>query len=384
MRTGILGSFVQLCPVTLETFTLCAFAVSVAVSLFYQLFFFARLAGYREPEKPAGSGEGVSVVVAAHNELENLRVLLPLLLGQHYPRYEIIVVDDRSGDGGADYLRCEAETHPKLRPLRIEETPPGVAPKKYAVTLGIGAAIYDIILLTDADCRPRSPDWIGLMAGKIGGDKEIVLGYSPYGAEPGLLNWMIRYETFYTAVQYVSFALAGLPYMGVGRNLAYRKSVFTANRGFRSHQHVVGGDDDLFVGETATRRNVAVSLHPAAAVESVPKRTLRAWLRQKKRHLAAGKRYRLRNQALLGALPLMQGVFWAAGTTLVCLQAFIPYVAAGFLARMLVQVVMLSRAAAVIDASVRWYLLPAFDFLYTLYYSFIGVTALFSKRIRWQ
>ncbi|MBD0256718.1 MAG: hypothetical protein ICV83_13450, partial [Cytophagales bacterium] len=228
------------------------------------------------------------------------------------------------------------------------------------------------------------PGWIGRMAGKIGGDKEIVLGYSPYGVEPGPLNWMIRYETFYTAVQYVSFALAGLPYMGVGRNLAYRKRVFNANGGFRSHGHVVGGDDDLFVGETATRRNVAVSIDPAAAVESVPKRTLRAWFRQKKRHLAAGKRYSLRNKALLGALPLAQGVFWAAGITLACLQAFIPYVAAGFLIRMLVQVVTLSRAAAVIDASVRWYLLPAFDFLYTLYYSFIGVTALFSKRIRWQ
>lgn len=368
----------------LETFALYAFAASVAVSLFYQLFFFARLVGYREPAGTAGEEPGVSVVVAAHNERENLRVLLPLLLGQRYGRYEIIVVDDRSGDGGDEYLRDQAGRHEKLRPLRIDETPPGVAPKKYAVSLGIGAAIHDIILLTDADCRPRSPDWIGLMAGRIRGNKEIVLGYSPYQAEPGLLNWLIRYETFYTAVQYVSFALAGVPYMGVGRNLAYRKSVFTAHGGFRSHQHVVGGDDDLFVGETATRHNVALSLDPAAGVESVPKRTLRAWLRQKKRHLAAGKRYRLRNKVLLGGLPLAQGVFWAAGTTLVCLQSFSPYVAAGFLVRMLVQVVLLSRAAAVIDASIRWYLLPAFDFLYTLYYSFIGVTALFSKRIRWQ
>jgi cellulose synthase/poly-beta-1,6-N-acetylglucosamine synthase-like glycosyltransferase len=370
--------------VALETLALYAFAASVAVSLFYQLFFFARLAGYQEPGSQTGTGEGVSVVVAAHNELENLRILLPLLLGQGHPRYEIVIVDDRSADGSYDYLRRGAKAHEKLRLVRIDETPPGVAPKKYAVTLGIGAATHDIILLTDADCRPRSHDWIERMAGKIGGDKEIVLGYSPYGVEPGPLNWMIRYETFYTAVQYVSFALAGLPYMGVGRNLGYRKSLFNANGGFRSHGHVVGGDDDLFVGETATRCNVAVSLNPAAAVESVPKRTLRAWLRQKKRHLAAGKRYSLRNQALLGLLPLAQGVFWAAGITLACLQAFIPYVVAGFLIRMLVQVVTLSRAAAVIDASVRWYLLPAFDFLYTLYYSFIGVTALFSKRIRWQ
>ncbi len=368
----------------LETLTLCAFAVSVAVSLFYQLFFFARLARYREPGSPAGTAEGVSVVVAAHNELENLRTLLPLLLGQAHPRYEIILVDDRSGDGSYDYLRREAEAHGNLRLVRIDETRPGVAPKKYAVALGIGAATHDIILLTDADCRPRSSGWIRRMAGKIGGDKEIVLGYSPYAAAPGPLNWMIRYETFYTAVQYVSFALAGLPYMGVGRNLAYRKSLFNANGGFRSHGHIVGGDDDLFVGETATRRNVAVSLDPAAVVESVPKRTWGAWLRQKKRHLAAGKRYSLRNKALLGALPLAQGVFWAASITLAYLQAFIPYVAAGFLIRMLVQVVTLSRAAAVIDASVRWYLLPAFDFLYTLYYSLIGVTVLFSKRIRWQ
>jgi hypothetical protein len=172
--------------------------------------------------------------------------------------------------------------------------------------------------------------------------------------------------------------------MGVGRNLAYRKSVFIENKGFHTHLGVVGGDDDLFVGEVANRHNVAISLEPAASMESIPKRTFKAWFRQKKRHLSVGKRYSFRNKVLLGILTLSQGVFWATSITLVCLQAFIPYVVAGFLIRMLVQVVMLSRAASVIDARVRWYLLPAFDFLYTLYYSIIGVTALFSKRIRWQ
>ncbi len=368
----------------MEICTLIAFAASIAVILFYQLFFFSRLAWYHDQSPATADEPGVSVVVAAWNELENLQHLIPLLLEQNYPAYEIIIADDRSSDECYDYLLLEAARHEKIKLVRINATPGHIAPKKYALTLGIRAARYDIILLTDADCRPQSNDWIRLMASKIEGDKHIVLGYSPYSAEPGFLNFMIRYETFYTAVQYLSFALAGLPYMGVGRNLAYRKSVFIGNKGFHSHLGVVGGDDDLFVGEVANSRNVAIRTAPEASIESVPKRTFKAWFRQKKRHLAVGKRYSTRNKMLLGFLTGAQGVFWVTGITLLCLQSFIPYVAAGFVVRMLVQVVMLSRAATIIDSRVRWYLLPAFDFLYTIYYSIIGVTALFSKRIRWQ
>src|SRR5690606_12086614 len=104
--------------------------------------------------------------------------------------------------------------------------------KKYAITLGIKAAKYDWILLTDADCRPNTNQWINAISSRFVGDKDFVLAYSAYEQRAGFLNLFIRFETLFTAIQYIAYALAGNPYMGVGRNLAYRKAVFLENKGF--------------------------------------------------------------------------------------------------------------------------------------------------------
>jgi hypothetical protein len=82
---------------------------------------------------------------------------------------------------------------------------------------------------------------------------EIVIGYGAYNKRPGLLNKIIRFETFHSALQYLSFALAGTPYMGVGRNLSYKKDVFLRNKGFSSINHIPGGDDDLFINKVANK-----------------------------------------------------------------------------------------------------------------------------------
>ena len=66
---------------------------------------------------------------------------------------------------------------------------------------------------------------------------EVVLGYGAYHKRPGMLNKLIRFETFHTALQYLSFALAGMPYMGVGRNLSYKKKLFLQSKGFSSINH---------------------------------------------------------------------------------------------------------------------------------------------------
>ncbi len=371
----------------MEKFTFCLLVVfcgSVFVLVFYHFYFFSRLGSYRETASHEMNGRGVSVVIAAWNELENLQKLLPMLLKQSYPLYEIIIVDDRSNDECYDYLLYESLKHNRMKLRRVNETPEHISSKKYAITLGIKAAQYETILLTDADCMPQSDDWIRSMVESMGENKQIVLGFSPYRREPGVLNWMIRYETFYTAVQYFSFAMAGVPYMGVGRNLGYKKSVFINNKGFNKHSNIVGGDDDLFVGEVANGDNVAICLEPEGFIESVPKTTFRSWFRQKKRHLSVGKHYSGRNKTLLGILSLSQLLFWVSFITLIILQAFIPIVLAVFILRMIAWVTVLQKAARKLQQHIRWYLLPAFDFIYTIYYLCIGVTALLSKRIQWR
>ncbi|MBC7919555.1 MAG: glycosyltransferase, partial [Ferruginibacter sp.] len=187
----------------------------VGMQLVYLVFIFSKTGQYHRERGslPAGSAPaepkpdfsaGVSVVVCARNELDNLRELIPLLLQQDYPDFEVIVVDDRSGDECYDFLLLEALRHERLRLVRVNETPQHITPKKFALTLGIKAARKAAILLTDADCRPVSNQWIREMARTMEGDKEIVLGFSPYQVKNGWLNFFIRYETFYTAVQYLS------------------------------------------------------------------------------------------------------------------------------------------------------------------------------------
>lgn len=379
-------SFTYSWPITLLFYV---FAASVVVSLFYQLAFFSRLAFYKNSispvsQTPDASWPGVSVVVCAWNELENLKKLIPALLSQNYPRFEIILVDDRSDDECYDFLLFESFKYPQLHLVRINETPDHIASKKFALTLGIKAAQYEILLLTDADCMPESDDWIRHMTAGIRDENKIVLGFSPYQYHEGFLNFLIRHETFYTAVQYMSFAVAGIPYMGVGRNLSYCKSLFIQNKGFHSHLRIVGGDDDLFIGEVATKHNTTISLVPGSFTVSEPKQTFRAWFRQKRRHLFAGKKYKLRNKMLLAVLSFSQLIFWLCGILLVAFQAFIPFVVGGFILRTGIQTWLLYRISKRMDESIRWYTLPVFDLIYTFYYLFVGTWALFTKRASWS
>ena len=107
---------------------------------------------------------------------------------------------------------------------------------------------------------------------------EVALGYGAYQKKPGLLNKIIRFETFHTALQYFGYALAGKPYMGVGRNLAYRKTLFFKNKGFSSINHIPSGDDDLFISKVAKKGNTAIMIDQAAHTISEPPLTWRAWI----------------------------------------------------------------------------------------------------------
>jgi hypothetical protein len=164
--------------------------------------------------------------------------------------------------------------------------------KKLALTIGLKSAKYEQVLLTDADCYPADPAWIEKMVSHLTGKKKIVLGYGKYERRGGLLNLLIRYETVFTAIQYLSFAIKGQPYMGVGRNLAYKKALFFDNKGFASHYHLRSGDDDLFVNETATQENTAVELSKESFTVSQPETSLGEWFKQKKRHLSVGSHYK--------------------------------------------------------------------------------------------
>lgn len=367
--------------------------VFIFIQLVYYLLVFTRLIFYRqESAELASLPEGVSVLVCAWNELENLRELLPLLDAQDYPLFEVVVLDDRSQDGTSQFLNENLASWPHVRYIHIDTKFPHITPKKYALTVGMKHASYPIALMTDADCRPTSTDWIASMAGRLVESKEIVLGFSPYFKERGLLNWFIRCETFYTAVQYFSLALAGLPYMGVGRNLMYRTSLFFAHRGFYRHKHIVGGDDDLFMNQAATSDNTVLNLNPDSFMYSYPKTTWASWFRQKQRHISVGKHYRTRNKLVLGLLSGSHTGTWVMG--IMCLAwgiyqqdaLLLQGLSVAFGVRWLVQLIVLGGINKRLDRTVGWFSFIFMDLALFVYYLTMSSLVLSrrKKNITWD
>jgi cellulose synthase/poly-beta-1,6-N-acetylglucosamine synthase-like glycosyltransferase len=278
-----------------------SFCLVTAVQLFYYLYFFRRVGAYRPTEPTHSRKQAVSVIICARDEDENLARHLPGILVQDYPAtHEVIVVNDNSLDDSKYILEELQKTFRQLSVVQLSQEAKLIAGKKFPLSIGIKEAKHELVLLTDADCVPASEHWISRMQDAFDDDIEVVLGYGPYQKAPGFLNKAIRFETFHTALQYFGYALAGTPYMGVGRNLAYRKSTFFKNKGFSAINHIPSGDDDLFINKVANRRNTAVVLDPEAFTMSRPKQTWSEWKRQKNRHYSTGKYYRGRHKFLLG------------------------------------------------------------------------------------
>lgn len=358
------------------------FLAATAVQLFYWLLVFSRLASHRQPLSPADrEREPVSIIICARNEAENLRQNLPYFLAQDYPEYELIVVDDNSSDKTCEIILEFQKRSSILRLVSIKaDTSSG---KKEALTQGIKAARFEILLLSDADCRPASSMWVESMQAALKQPVKIGLGFSPYLRGKGILNAFIRFETVYSAIQYLSFALMGLPYMGVGRNLAYRKSLFFESGGFAAHADLASGDDDLFINQAANRQNTEVILSPLAFVFSIPKSTWGGYYRQKSRHLTTGIRYRFVHQLALGLLSASHFGHYACGIALILFHNLDLIVFTNYLARIGVAFVMYALIMRKLqDCSlIRWVLL--LDFLYIFYYLAFA-PSLFKTKEPWK
>lgn len=288
-----------------------AFAVFATIQLLYVLFIHARLAFYKMDKRPVNTVmHPVSIIIAARNESDNLFKNLPIILEQNYPVYEVIVVNHQSIDDSNYILNAFQMEYDYLKVVNVEKNQHLLTGKKLPITLGVKAAKYEHLVFTDADCLPKSNLWLQKMVEKFTVDKSIVLGYGPYQEEKGLLNKIIRFDTVFIALNYFSFALSKMPYMGVGRNMAYTKELFNSVKGFKSHYSILSGDDDLFIQETAKNKNYCIQLDPQSFCFSEAKTTWKSWLQQKSRHYSTSERYKVINKALLGIYPLTLLMFW--------------------------------------------------------------------------
>ena len=276
------------------------FIACVAIQFLYYGVVFMRLSLVRPFRSLPEIFPPVSIIICAKNEAKNLLQNLKIVLIQQYKVFEVIVVNDQSDDETIDVLVDYYKRNKNMRVVNIDksEAKP-YAGKKYALMKGIELAQYDTIVVTDADCRPATTHWLAKLVGTYLYETKIVLGHSPYEVESGFLNKVIRYENFMTGLQYFGFAKLGMPYMGVGRNLSYKREMFNSFGGFEKSKNILTGDDDLIVNATATGKNTEICIDKDAFTWSRAETTFSGWLNQKKRHLRSGFKYKFVHQALL-------------------------------------------------------------------------------------
>ena len=377
----------------LSFFILIIFVLAWIIQMAYHWILFRRLAFYKKQEKSC-SYEPVSVIVCARDAYEYLLDIIPVLLKQDYPEYEIVLVNDCSQDQTEEYLKDLARNNPKINLVNLTQNLNFFQGKKFPLSMGIKSAKYDLLLLTDADCVPSTDQWIKEMVKTYDKNTEIVVAYGPYFKRKGLLNKLIRFDTLYIAMQYLSLALAKKPYMGVGRNLSYRKSTFMKNKGFTSHYNIPSGDDDLFISQVANKTNTNVYIDSVNRVESEPKRSWATWIRQKKRHYSTGIKYKPQTNRTLGLLlgsrlayyPTLVALFFLPHAFNISLGEIYYFVIIGIFALIhyITQFIIYHKSAKQLgEKQLGLAFTPIYDCFFMIFTTFLGVWSTIFKPKGW-
>ncbi|MFV0391398.1 MAG: glycosyltransferase [Paludibacteraceae bacterium] len=374
-------------------------ATLLLLSFGLQLYFYLRyFRGIIRHHKQEAKGEitynttqpPVSIVICARDEEKNLRRFLPLILEQDYPKYEVIVINDASFDNTDDYISLMMKSYPNLRSSFVPDGTTNLSTKKLGITLGVKASSYDLMLLTDADCMPEGKDWISSMVRNFTPETEFVLGYGGYLKKKGFVNRLIRFDTLFIALQYLGMAEARCPYMGVGRNLAYRKETFYNMKGFAGTLDLQSGDDDLMVNRGAGATNTRIEVSKESTTWSEPKPTFKQWYGQKERHISVSNKYSIGSKTRLTIEPVSRGLFYLSVIALILTGLLeFNWILAGFgflifVLRYILQIQTINKSAHLLGEKKFYLIIPLFDTILPLISLFILIFGKKNRKIKWK
>jgi poly-beta-1,6-N-acetyl-D-glucosamine synthase len=357
-----------------------------AIYLFFCGIAYLRLAfGRAEIASSKNELPPASVIISARNEAAHIKHNLTLVLEQDYPVFEVIVVDDGSWDNTPTVLNEVQKDYPRLKLLEIKEDTVYTHGKKLALTIGIKSAQYEHLVFIDADCFPASKYWLKYMVQTFDDKTDIVLGYGAYSAEKGFLNKLIRMDTLRIGLQYLSLALAGMAYMGIGRNMAYRKSLFMKQKGFSPHSQIPSGDDDLFVNKSATGQNVRIAANKNCITFSEPKKSLEEWVKQKRRHVSTARHYKSSSKFILGIIAFYQYIFWISAIALLFSYRF-QFITLAILAGYIItQLIILKKTMTRLgERKLFVYSLLCEWILLFFFYPVVALSNLLFKHVSWK
>ena len=337
------------------------------LGLYSKLYTHSKETAYTTDVKP--DTPPLSVIIVAKDAANELQEHLPSILEQNYPEFEVIVIYDRSADDCDDVLKLLEDKYHNLYHTFIPDSARYITHKKLGITMGIKASRYDWLVFTESNCYPQSNQWLRQMARNFTPATEIVLGYSNYEKVPGWLNKKITFDTLLNSMRYLGMALSGHPYMGTGRNLAYRKALYYKQKGFASHLNLQRGEDDLFINETAHAHNTRVESSPESLMRIAMPKYKRIWCEEKISYAATSRLFKGAARYIMGFETCSRLLFYAAiiatmTVSILSHQWIILGIAVLLWAtRFMMQLIVFRKTAKVLGERKFCALLPVFDFL---------------------
>ena len=361
------------------------FIVIVCIQFIYYIFIYGSFSFYKNIPFKNNFNQPISILICAKNDAKNLAENLPSFLKQRYSNFELILINDCSNDNTLKVMeQFKKESEISIKIVDVSANEQFWGSKKYALTLGIKAASHEHLLFTGADCKPVSENWISEMATSFSNEHQLVLGYGAYKKiKKSFLNKLIRFETLLTAIQYFSYSKIGIPYMGVGRNLAYTKSLFFSVNGFAKHMKIKSGDDVLFINQVATKQNTTNCISLNSFTESNPKTTFKEWIQQKRRHISTASYYKPLHKFLLGIFYSSQLLFWILSCILLSFLYKWQLITIFIFARFLILYLTIGYSAKKLNEKDLLLFAPFLELFLIITQLFIFIKNLISKPTHW-
>jgi glycosyltransferase involved in cell wall biosynthesis len=325
----------------------------------------------KRKEKPVSDDifPPVSIIIVSKNDGDELERNLPFILEQDYPNFEVIVVNSRSTDETDIVLKATELKYNNFYHTYVPKSSETVHERKLALTLGIKAAKNDILLFTEAYCRPCSSQWIKEFASVFNSGKEVVLGYCKLVVDKkAAFRGFIRYDNLIHYLKFLSMTIAHKPFMGIGWNMAYRKELFVNQKGFSPILNVSEGEDNLFINTIANEKNTGVVISPESMTETSIVNRLSVWRAMKSKYLHTRQFYKNSSWRILSWETFSKYAFYAALTCAIMLGVvYSNYILLGFatllfIIRFGIQLSVVNKNARLFDAGRFYFSLPFLDF----------------------
>ena len=289
-----------------ELALLISFVLMFLIQLFYQILMAHFSLSGKKKDKPVDY-PSFSIIVPSRNYEENLRELIPTLLEQDYPEFEVVVVDDCSYDGTEWYLNELKLQSNKLKTSRIiQETD---FPNALAITIGIRAASNEWLIFLNPLCRVSGKDWLKSFAEELNPKSEAAFGFVNYTNSYGSMRKFIKYENFDSFILYGSARYLGLSMPITDMNVAYKREQFLSRRGFAAVLDSPFSENELYLNKISNRSNSVYLQNKSTAVSFVGDTDWYDGMNFKKKQLLLKKKFTVGQSIFLWTNTISRFVF---------------------------------------------------------------------------